>query len=148
MESTSSKGADMTTTTRETKTRFTEETWDGLRDRLGNRRGVTRETAPRGWMHSHDLAVEAYEAREDLDLPFEAYRDLVSAASSGLPIIIRHRDGYHGKTETTRTYIVEQFIGYGGGTTSNLYVRSWGFAFPIALSQIVSVEVPEQTFHS
>lgn len=120
--------------TKTPQVKFTGKRWSDL-----SGSGITRSHV-RGWMELHDLAVEAYEAREDLDLPFEAYRELVSAANNGLPIIIRTRD-------VTRTYVVQQFIGY-GRSTSNLYVRSWGFSFSLSLDDIVSVEVPEQVFHS
>lgn len=107
--------------------------------------GITRRTAPGGWMREHDLAVEAYDATHDeTGLPFEAYRDLVSAAGSGLPIILTHR-GRDG-SKTRRTYVVEQFISYSTATTANLHVRAWGFAFPIALRDLVDVTVPEQEF--
>lgn len=121
------------------RVRFTEQTWAAL-----GGPGITRETSPRHWTNEHDLAVEAFEARQDIGLPFEAYRELVSAAGSGLPLIIRHRAGSLG--EVTRTYIVEQFMSYRAGTTANLYVRAWGFAYPIALSDIVSVKAPRAVY--
>lgn len=120
--------------------RFTDHTWDNTVFGAG----ITERSVDRGWTVLHDLAVEAYEARgEDTGLDFDAFRNLVEAAEYGLPIIIRHRTG---ACQTERTYIVTQFMSYRPGTTSNLYVRSWGFSFPLALSDIVEVRVPEQVF--
>ncbi len=122
-------------------TTFTHKTWADLQGR-----GISRSHT-RGWMELHDLATEAFEAREDLGLPFDAFRELVSAANNGLPINIRVRHPQlRSREETTRTYVVEHFGSY-TPNHSNLRVRAWGFTFTLALENIVSVEVPKQVFH-
>lgn len=143
MEST--KGADMTGTTR---SKLVEYGWGDLPNS-----GITPDTSPRDWMKLHALAVDAYEQTRDFSsLAFEQLRALVDASASGLPITLTHRNRVRGYDRdrietTTRTYVVRQFMNLSGSTTANLYVKSWGVSFPIALRDLVDVEVPAQTFH-
>lgn len=150
MDRNSNKGADMTTTIADRKP-LTTFAWSDLPPT-----GLTRTTARElrlAWPHLSDLEHEAAEKTSDFcTLTIDAWRALVSAAANGLPVEITHRNrsrnayGPTTITTTKRTYIVEQIMSLGAGTTSNLYVRSWGFAFPLALGDLVDVVVPEQTF--
>jgi hypothetical protein len=123
---------------------FTDQTWA----QLGNT-GLSRETAPRDWMRLHDLAVEAHKATAEFcELSFDEMNTLVAAAANGLPIAITHRARLNGTDTvqvTTRTCVITQFMGLGNSTAS-LYVRAWGFTYPLGLSSIVSVSVPEATY--
>lgn len=125
---------------------FTDTAWSSL-----GSRGLTRETAPRGWERLHDLTVEAHETTRDYcHLTFEDWRALVSAAATGLPVYITHEHRNvpgEGTTErTTRAYVVDTITGLSPGVYDNLRTRAWGFSVPMSLSELVSVTVPEATY--
>jgi hypothetical protein len=87
-------------------------------------------------MKQHDLAVEAH---EHTDLEFKWWRDMIAACQGGLPIILTYRD-------TRRTVIIEQILSYSPNTTANMYIRCWGFAYPLSWKAIRNVEVPQTEF--
>jgi hypothetical protein len=87
-------------------------------------------------MKQHDLAVEAHEAT---GMKFEWWRDLISACYSGCPIILT----YH---KTRRTCMIQSIHSYSSNTTANMYIRSWGFSYPISWKALRNVEVPQTEF--
>ena len=127
------------TTATEPRT-FTDFTWADLPNT-----GLTRQSGyPLGWMKLHDLAVIAHRDTADFcTLTFAEWRSLVSAAAHGLPIRLTFADRFGHRTSTV---IVEQFMSIRPGTTANIYMRTWGFAHPVALRDIVGVEVPSTEY--
>lgn len=112
---------------------------------LGGRGIDPRRPLAGGWLAQHDLAVEAFDTTRAYcpGLTFENFRALVSAAASGLPIelVWRNRAG-----EVTRSFVViRQWVTL-AHCTANLHVKRWGFSHPIALHELVSVEVPEASY--
>ena len=100
----------------------------------------------RSWTELHALAVEAYETtREYCALSLEEWRALIDMTNSGLPITLKWK-GH--RLTTTATCIVDQFLSLSKGTTANLYVRHCGFNHPLALTDLVSAEVPPTTYES
>lgn len=100
-----------------------------------------------GWEKQHDLAVEAWKTtREFCELDHQQIETLISAVGNRLPVVIRHKHRLGGTDRietTTATYVVDQFLSYSEGTTANIYVRRWGFAYPLSLREIEFVGSPD-----
>ena len=96
--------------------------------------GIRREYWGPGWMKQHDLAVEAHQVT---GLKFEWWRDMISACYGGLPITLTYRD-------TKRVCIIEQILGT--SLNSSIYIRCWGFEYPIRWKELQNVEVPQTVY--
>jgi hypothetical protein len=111
---------------------FTETTWADL-----GPQGLTRaQDDGRYWTDECDLAYEALATTGALTI--QDWRTIVSAVRNGLPVILT--------TTTMRaTVILTQVLGMASGHPW-LYHRRWGFASPIYLRDIVSVEAPSADY--
>lgn len=133
------------------KPRFTAIRWEDL-PATGLTPGNDCRKLVRSWMQLHDLAAEAHSARlDDSALSWEGFRELVTAASSGLPVEIlwqcpRPSPWKPGFDLTTDLCVVSQFLSYSAGTTANLYVRRWGFSHPLTISNIRAVTAPKALY--
>jgi len=108
---------------------------------------VTRGSV-QSWQHDFDLSVEAHKAWPHLSQP--EHRALICAADSGLPLLVTWRSNRSTYThtsvdQTTDTCLVESYH-IRPGVTDNLRVRRWGFAHPLHLGDIVSVDTPDATY--
>jgi len=119
------------------ETKFTDQTWADL-----GPSGLTAKTGPRYWMNQHDLAVEAQERTfEFCRLSHNEWETLITAVVAELPVEITYR----GRTSTC---MVTSILTLSSGTYANLYMRTWGFSHPIALSELEKVEAPSTVYHN
>lgn len=104
---------------------------------------VSTRTHVTGWMQSHDLAVEMAER----GLDFEMARLFVCAATSGMPVVVRHR-GRDSQIMTDTVIIRDLGLPYTahGRMQGYMHVSKWGGGHPIYYSEIISAGTPETVF--